>query len=466
MIEKINNTIKNHSMVNKGDRLLLCVSGGPDSIAMLYAFNDIAGQMQLQLFIAHMNHSLRGAESDRDQEYVEKKAKLLNIPIMCSREDTAALSKMDKLSIETAARRLRYSFFIHTAKKLGINLIATAHTKDDQAETVLMRAIRGAGLRGLCGIPVKNHKEGIVIIRPLIDVARKEILLYLASKKIKTRTDRSNAEIKFFRNRIRLKLLPIIEKEYNPDIKNVLANLAALTQKDYEYLDSDYKKAFKKLARIRRDGTVVFSLYDIKGKHLSAKRGLIRYAIEFLCDNLNNIEFRHWKEIESLINSRPSGSRVNLPNSVVIEKTERYLKFSIYKRLKPEKIQKPLCILKVPSAVSFGRHRFKITRFNHRPFFLRKPRYVEYLDIKGSDFPLILRTHRSGDRIKPLGMNGYKKVSDIFIDDKVPLNRRKNIPILVSSGGEILCVFGIRVSDTCRVQEHTKKVVKLELLTR
>ena len=466
MIEKINNTIKNYSMVSKGDRLLLCISGGPDSVAMLYAFNTIAKWMQLKLFIAHMNHSLRAAESDRDQEYVERIARSLNIPITCSKENTAELSKIDKLSIETAARKLRYNFFVHTAKKLGIDIIATAHTKDDQAETVLMRVIRGAGLRGLCGIPVKNNIKGIGIIRPLIDVPRKDVLSFLASKKIKSRIDKSNTEVKFFRNKIRLRLLPILEDGYNPDIKNVLSNLAELIQKDYEYLDCNYKKVFKKLAKIRRNGTIIFLLNDIKGKHISMKRGLIRHAIGSLCDSLDNIEYRHWKEVESLMASRPQGAKVNLPNNVVIEKTERFLKFSIYKRLRPEKIQQPLHIFKVPSTVSFGRRRLIATRSNCKPYLSKKSKHNEYLDIKDADFPLTLRTYKSGDRIKPLGMNGYKKISDIFIDDKVPLKRRKNIPILVSSRGEILCVFGVRISDTCKVKENTEKVVKLELLTR
>jgi tRNA(Ile)-lysidine synthase len=466
MIKKINKTIEKHSMIKAGERLLLCVSGGPDSTAMLYAFDTISKEAGLRPFVAHVNHCLRGAESDSDQGYVEDTARSLHIPVICSREDTAACSRLDKISIETAARRLRYDFFIRTAKELGIDIIATAHTKDDQAETVLMRVIRGTGFRGLRGIPVKNNINGITIIRPLIYLTRKEILSYLASKGINPRTDRSNAKAKFFRNSVRLRLLPAIRKQYNPDIRNALSNLAALTQEDYEYLDSNHRKAFKKLAKIRKDNVVIFSLYDIKSRHLSIARGVIRHAIEYLRKGLDNIEYRHWQEIESLIYDRPRGSKVNLPNKVVAEKTERYLKFSIYKRPSPEGIKRPPVALKVPGAVSFGRYQLKTKIVKRIPDFSKKPKYSEYISIKDTDFPLILRAHNRGDRIRPLGMNGYKNVSDIFIDEKVPLNRRKDIPILVSSSGEVLCVFGLRLSDTCRIKADTENAVKLELLTR
>jgi tRNA(Ile)-lysidine synthase len=284
MIDKINNTIKHYSMVKKGDSLLLCVSGGPDSIAMLYAFISIAKDMHLRLFIAHVNHSLRGIESDKDQRYVENTASALNIPVICSKVDTIELSKAEKISVEAAGRKLRYDFFINTAEKLKIKTIATAHTKDDQAETVLMRLIRGTGPRGLCGIPVINHINGIKITRPLIDISRKEVLEYLSSEKIRPRIDLSNTEIKFFRNKIRLKLMPALQRAYNPDIKNVFSSLAELMQGDFEYLESVYKKTFKQLAKIKKRGEVVFRLCDIKNKPVSIKRGLIRNAIEFITE--------------------------------------------------------------------------------------------------------------------------------------------------------------------------------------
>lgn len=466
MINKINNTIKNYSMAKKEEGLLLCVSGGPDSIAMLHAFISIAKDMHLRLFIVHVNHSLRGIESDKDQRYVENTAKALNIPVICSKVNTIEFSKSDKISVEAAARKLRYDFFIQTAKRLKIKTIATAHTKDDQAETILMRLIRGAGPRGLCGIPVINHINDIKIIRPLIDISRKEVLEYLSSEKIRPRIDLSNTSIKFFRNKIRLKLIPAFEREYNHDIKNVFSSLAELMQGDFEYLEYVYKKTFKQLAKIKKRGEIVFRLCDIKSKPVSIKRGLIRNAIEFLCGGLDNIEYRHWKEIESLIGKRPAGSVVSLPNNISIKKTKKSLSVYLCKVTKPGIEKQPISILKIPSKVFFGRHMLHIAATRHVPDFSGKPKKTEYIHLKVKDFPLILRTYRQGDSIKPLGMQDYKKVSDIFIDDKIPLSRRKNIPILASCSGEILCIFGVRVSEACRIRKNTKQAIKLELLTR
>jgi tRNA(Ile)-lysidine synthase len=466
MIDKINKTIENYSIAKKGDKIILCVSGGPDSTAMLYALHAIAKKRDFKLFIVHVNHCLRAAESDKDQAYVQKIARLLNIPFLFSKENTLEVSKREKVSVETAARNIRYRFFIETAKKLGVGIIATAHTKDDQAETVLMRIIRGTGLRGLCGIPVKNRIGDVIVTRPLIDVRREEVLKYLAAKKIRPRIDRSNSEVKFFRNRIRMELIPILSKIYNSEIKNVLSSLATLTQSDYEYLDLVHKNIFSRVSCVKEGKMVTIPLGYFKDKHDSVKRGLIRHALRSLCDNLDNIEYRHWKEVESLIENRPIKSIVNLPNNIVIKKTGKALVFSLYKKTGQQAIRDPISIFHVPCKVSFGRHIFYMTRSKNMPGFSGKPKNTEYISIKNTDFPLILRAHKKGDRIKPLGMNNYKKVSDIFIDNKVPLSRRKNIPILVSSSGEILCIFGIRISETCKIEKTAGNRFKLELLTR
>ena len=329
MINKIRETISNHALIEKGSKLILCVSGGPDSIAMLYAFDAIAREMDLSLLIAHVNHCLRGGESDRDQTYVEKAGRALNIPVIVCRQDAERFSRSRKLNLEAAARQLRYDFFSRLGKERGMRVIATAHTKDDQAETVLMRIIRGAGLKGLGGIPVKNTVNDITVIRPLIDISHEEIRSYLSSKKIRPRIDSSNLQTKFFRNRIRLSLLPLLRKEYNPDIKDSLLNIAELARKDHEYLESVYKKMFRKLARVKAGKEVIFVLAEIEKQHISVKRGAIRQAISYLCDNLDNIEYRHWKEIESLIKNGKRGNCVDLPGGVRASRGADILRFQL-----------------------------------------------------------------------------------------------------------------------------------------
>jgi tRNA(Ile)-lysidine synthase len=466
MIKHIRNTIEKYSMLDEGDSLLLCVSGGVDSIAMLYAFCVIAKDMKIRLFLAHMNHSLRGDSSDKDQLYVENAAKQFRLPIMTEKVDTKEFSRKHKISIEDAARRLRYNFFINTAQKLGIGTVATAHTKDDQAETVLMRMIRGTGLRGLRGIPAKNYISDIKIIRPFIGVSRAQVTAYLSSKGCKPRFDRSNTDIRFLRNKIRRRLIPMLEHDYNPEIKDTLSSFAEIAARDYDYLCANHSMVFKKLAGTQRAGIVRFSLSDIRKQHISIQRGIIRNAIEFLRKNLDNIDYRHWREIESLIDSRPAGSRVDLPNNIAVNKTKTSIVFGLSKKTVSKKPQSVSFISRIPSATHFSRYIIKARPVKRVPGFACKPENTEYLDIKDTDFPLVLRTHKDGDRIRPLGMKKHKKLSDIFIDEKIPVKKRKKIPLVVSSGGEIACIFNVKISDSYKINPDTERIVKLELLTR
>jgi tRNA(Ile)-lysidine synthase len=466
MIKHIRHTIETYSMIDRGDNILLCVSGGTDSIAMLHAFCAIAKDMEIRLFLAHMNHSLRGYDSNKDQSYVENTAKQFHLPLVVQKANTKEFSKSHKLSIEDAARRLRYNFFIDTAQKLGMDAVATAHTRDDQAETVLMRIIRGAGLRGLRGILATNYISDVKVIRPLIDVSRAQITAYLSGKGCKPRFDRTNTDIRFSRNKIRQKLIPMLEHGYNPEIKGTLFNFAEIAARDYDYLCSSYNMVFKKLADTRRAGIVRFSLSDIQKQHVSIKRGITRKAIECLCENLDNIDYRHWREIESLIGSRPIGARVNLPNHIVVDKTKTSVIFSLSKKVVSGKSEPVSFISKIPSVTYFSRYIIKTRLIKRTPDFTSKPKNTEYLSIKDTDLPLVLRMHNDGDKIKPLGMKKYKKLSDIFIDEKILAKKRKKIPLLISSSGEIACIFNVRISDSYKINADTKNIVKLELLTR
>jgi tRNA(Ile)-lysidine synthase len=466
MIEKIYKTIDSYSMLKEKSRLMLCVSGGADSTAMLYAFNSIAGDMKLKLHIAHMNHCLRGIDSDNDQAYVEHAGRMLGVPVSCNRQDTKKFAKENSLSIEDAARRIRYDFFMDLAKRLGIAFIATAHTADDQAETILMRIIRGSGFKGVCGIPAVNCQNGINIIRPLIDITRREIMSFLSEKKIVPRQDVTNSDTKFLRNKIRFKLIPLLEKDYNQDIKSALVHFSELAQKDYAYLKSVYDKIFKSTAEVVKGKSAVFLLPEIKKQNIAVRRALARCAIEAVAGRLDNIEYRHWEEIESLMDERPAGSRVDLPNRVSVIKGKTRLSFIFQKKAIKKKPCQAVKINSLPAVVRFRRHWLSIELAKKIPDFSKKPRNVEYVNLCKTDFPLTLRAFMSGDRMRPLGMPYSKKVSDIFIDDKIPCKRRGNIPILVSNTRGILCVLGIRISDNCRIGNNASMPVKLELLTR
>lgn len=465
IIRKISSSLKEHNMLNRGERVLLCVSGGPDSVAMLYAFKDMGYGMGLELFIGHLNHMLRGKESDKDQSYVEKLGRHYDIPVFTEKRDVKGFAKKNKLSLEDSARRLRYDFFVKLASSLKIDAVATAHTKDDQAETVLMRFLRGTGLKGLRGIPAKSGLRDFLLIRPMLDISRNEIKAYLKSKGIRPRKDKSNSDIRFFRNKIRLELIPFIEKDYAPSIKQQISTLADLIDKDYQYLSIQQEKAFIEVLSKTAEGIVALRIPGFKRLHPSVKRAAIRRAIEILSDGLEGIDYRHYKEIESLIGERPPGSIVFLPGGIAAEKQKQVIRFRrVSAKSTRQKIPADV-LLRIPGSAKFGRKRVRAKFVKRVPDFFKKPKGVEYLDAKKIDFPIMARAWRQGDRIRPLGMKGYKKVSDVFIDEKLPLKKRRNIPLIVSAKGEVLSVCNFRISDTCSITGDTKKILKLEWLT-
>lgn len=466
MIDKVKDTLEKYSMLSKGAKVLLCVSGGADSVAMLSVFNSLKKQGNLKLFIAHLNHSLRGREADKDEEYVRLLSRRYKLPIIIERENVGAFARLNKLSLEEAARKLRYKFFLKAAREVRAEVIATAHTRDDQAETVLMRLLRGTGLKGLGGISPVRKIDGFKLIRPFINIRRKEVEDYLKEKKIKPRLDLTNLKPEFFRNKIRLKLLPLLEKEYSLQIKELLSNLADLLDNDYNYLNRKQEKIFKELAKIKKGNNIIFSLAAFKREHLSTRRALVRKAIEFLKGTPHGIEYRHWRELEELVYKRPSGSVVHLPGKTEVIKTKTTLSFAPAHLPKTKKGGIEPVAVKLPGLTRFGQKIIKAKTVKRPPCINRHPKTEEYFDFGKITLPLILRPRQPGDRMLPLGMKGYKKIKDILIDEKVPYRRRSNIPLLVSGDGEIIWLCGIKMSERCKISAGTKEVLKLEFLPK
>ena len=310
ILTKVNNTIKNHRLIQKNDKILIGVSGGPDSVALLHILNSLSGKLKFNLFIAHLDHMLR-KDSIKDAEFVKKLSRELKIPLVIGHVNVGTLAKNS--SIEETARNARFAFFFKTARKIKANKIALAHNLDDQAETVLMRILRGTGLSGISGILPKRKISDYEVIRPLLEVKRSEIEAYLKNNKIKARQDRSNLKDIYFRNKIRNNLLPLLENNYSPNVKELLANLAENSASDYQFLELMAAKAMK--------GTKTrFNLKKLSKLHISMQRMLFRTAISNLQGNTRRITFQHIREIEDLILNRPQGSIVDLPKGISVIK--------------------------------------------------------------------------------------------------------------------------------------------------
>jgi len=319
ILSAVKSTINRYKLVNKNDKILVGVSGGPDSVALLYILNSLSKELKISLHVAHLDHMLR-KDSCKDKQFVESLSRKLKLPVTCARVDVLALA--EKGSLEEAARVARLDFLFNLAGVVKADKIALGHNLDDQAETVLMRILRGAGLYGLAGILPKRDIDGFIVIRPLIEVKRKEIEAFLKRKKIRPCRDASNSEDIYFRNKIRNKLLPLLEKGYNQNIKEVLANMADSVGSDYDYL---LEVAGRSMKNIKTS----FNLDKLLKLHPALRRLIFRQAIARLKGDTRRITFQHVKEIEDLVLNRPRNSIVDLPKGVSVIKKKH---LSFYRR--------------------------------------------------------------------------------------------------------------------------------------
>jgi len=321
MIEDIfKETVKKYDLIKKRDKIILGLSGGPDSICMLYQFLNIQKDYKLYLVAAHFNHSLR-KEADQEELFIKKLCAEVGIKCISAKKDVNSFAKGD--SLEQTARNLRFDFFLNCLRQTKIKKLALAHHKDDLVETVLMRMIRGSGLRGLRGFLPKSKYKSATVVRPLIELQKKEITNWLKSKKIAYCIDKSNFEDKFLRNKIRLKLIPFL-KEMNPNIVDNLHNLATNLSLDYDFIYSLSYKQFTSLKRGEAKKGLKLDLAGLKDLPLSLLNNVIRIAIEEVKGNVRRLESRHLKEINDLIARRPAGSIVHLP-FLLVQKTEKHL---------------------------------------------------------------------------------------------------------------------------------------------
>lgn len=315
--EKAKDYIEKYSLINKNDRIVVGVSGGADSVCLLFLLHSLQKELKFSLHVAHLDHMLR-KESGKDAQFVEELSQRLKIPFSIGKIKVKDLAK--NISLEEAARNARLAFLSKVASKIKAKKVALAHNFDDQVETVLMRILRGTGLSGLSGISPKRKMDNVEIIRPLLEVKRKDIENFLKLKRISFRIDRSNKDEIFFRNKIRHKLLPLLEKEYNNNIREVLFNLAQNAGSDYDYLKVSAARFFKK-------NKTKLNLSRLIKLHPSIIRLKLRTAISCIQGNTRRITFKHIQELEDLISNRPQDSIVHLPKGIFVVKKQNSLNF-------------------------------------------------------------------------------------------------------------------------------------------
>lgn len=323
LAHRLKKDILNANVFGRGNTVLIGTSGGPDSTALTHILHALQYEIGFHLHIAHYNHNLHRL-ADRNQKFVEKLAEELNVP--CTSQIWKHPHKRKKGSLEDAARQRRLQFLSHLAKRIGARTIVLAHTKDDLAETVLMRILRGTGLQGLRGIAQQKELNGALIFRPMLSISKTEILSFLKKRKIPYRRDPTNRQKKFFRNKIRLELLPLLITGYNRNIKELLTNLAEHIDTDYNYLEVQVARIFSKYAKYSAgQSKVLIDRIALGKQHPALQRMLIRTGIEKLQGSTNRLTFNHYREIENLLKNRPQGSVVHLPRKIHVRKEQKYL---------------------------------------------------------------------------------------------------------------------------------------------
>jgi len=313
-------TIQEYALVKKKDRIILGVSGGPDSVCLLYQFHSLVKDYKLQLLCAHLNHGLR-KESDEEEKFVQELCKKLAIRCISEKKDVKAFYSGD--SLEQTARKVRFDFFLTCARQYRSKTLALAHHKDDLIETVLMRLIRGSGLKGLQGFLPRSRYKNLTVIRPLIKATKQDILTWLRRRAIFYCTDASNTEDIFLRNRIRMQLLPLL-RELNPNIVDTLYNAAQAIAADYEFISLAARKAFLSLKKKETKQRIHLDLEGLKKLSQPLFNNVIRLAVEELQGHTRRLEVRHLKEVYNLVHLRRQASIVDLPN-LLLKKDETAL---------------------------------------------------------------------------------------------------------------------------------------------
>jgi tRNA(Ile)-lysidine synthase len=475
IFRSVEEAITEFDMLRAKDSVLVGVSGGPDSVALVHILRELAPAVSLRLGIAHLNHGLRGQDADNDADFVSSLADKLDLPFHIKKEDIRSFADKEKLSIEEAARHVRYAFFDEIARKQGYNKIALGHHADDNAESILMFIIKGTGPAGMAGIaPVREER----IIRPLIRLTRRQIMSYLEAKGLSHVTDSSNLDPDFMRNRIRHHLIPVLQSAYNPGIIQTLNRFGEIFRSEEEWLRDVLDPVFESVVTHTEKNSVRLSLKGLRGLHEAVRRRVIRKAIAAVKGDLRRISFAHVAAATRLLRADCEGRSLDFPDRIRIQKIGDALVITQEKRdlrkisTKAFRTQPEACRYHIeepgdaPETLHIEKAglwlRLTSISVENLPELHKTGQQVAFFDMSKLQFPLLLRDFQPGDRFTPLGIKGSQKVKKFFIDHKIPRDQRQRCLILLS-GNRIAWVVGYRIGEQFRIEPETRRILKIEL---
>ncbi|MDP2883148.1 MAG: tRNA lysidine(34) synthetase TilS [Azonexus sp.] len=469
-VKKIEDAIRREGLLATGERCVVAVSGGPDSMALLQVLAQLAPVLDLFLVVAHVDHGLRPSEAEAEARLVQEAAQGLGLACECGRVDVVAYAREQGLSREHAARNLRYGFLEEVAAHHRATKIAVGHTADDQAEEILLRLVRGTGRAGLTGMA--RLRDGLVV-RPFLEIAKAEILRYLAAENIPYCLDSSNRERIYLRNRIRLDLLPYLQENFNPNIGNSLRETAAILQGEEELLAGMADQAYAQVVKEGRGepAGLTIQLADFLRQPLAIKRRILETACWYMgC----RPAFKQIAQLLLLAETGAEGAGLHLAQGLRVVKAEGRVDFRY-----PQGRQAVRGNLteagtdQVPFARELpgpGEYAFEamgamvtLRLLDALPegWEAQAPATL-YFDADKVGFPLMGRSFETGDRFHPLGAPGRKKVGDFFTDQKIPAAQRRRIPILTDQEG-IIAILGMRPDQRAAIGPRTRRILSVSL---
>jgi tRNA(Ile)-lysidine synthase len=459
-VDKVKKTLRKYSMILQNDHVLVGLSGGPDSVCLLTILNRLKPELNIRLSAAYINHALRPDETPYEIDFCKELCGSLGIPFFTSVINVNSYARKKRLNKQEAARELRYNALEEIALQKAASKIAVGHNANDQAETVLMRLFRGAGPLGLSGIPpVRKH-----IIRPLIEIERKEIEQFLKDEGIGFIVDSSNLKNTYLRNRIRHFMIPAIQT-FNNDIIKTLSRTADIFRDEERHFEILVTKTLMKLITRKTDKAIELFLIPLKGMDTVMLRRVLRRAVDET-KGLGGINFIHIEEMIDIIKSGKSGDRIYLPNGM--RAINGYSTFTITSeqpiRLSTYIIDSPGELVLKESSMVIKSSIFDISEFHtlNSEFFYGNGKTTVVIDADKAHFPLTIRGRLQGDYFYPLGFGKKKKIQDYFVDEKIHRDERDAIPIL-TSGNSIVWIVGYRMDERYKVDKDTKRVLKLDI---
>lgn len=463
MISIVRNTLRKYKMVRPGETVVLAVSGGPDSMVLLHVMERLKEEFNLQLQVVHVDHMFRGEQSKQEALMVEQYTRSLGLPVQVFHEDVPAAIKAAKASKQAVARTVRYRCLEQVAQEVGAHRIATGHHADDQAETVLLHMLRGSGLTGLQGIlPVRQDKY----IRPLLEATRQQIEQYCQQEQLPFAIDPSNASDVYLRNRVRNQVLPLL-KSINPGIVEGLNRLSKIAQAEGDYLEKQTEKLVETMVHCLAPGRYQLLVEDLVATDLALQRRIIRWLLARLRNQAENADFAEVESILSLARLKSSGQVLRFGRDIWVRRSYNQLIFGNTE----ERLAKAYSyILPVPGRVIVPEAGVVIEAsirgedwenpLNSGNVNQTKPTFL--LDLDKAGHLLVIRNRQSGDRFRPQGAAGGKKLKDFLIDQKIDRLERDRLPLIVKDG-QVVTVGDIRANGAFSLSDETTKVLVIDV---